>query len=54
MTTFTKEELIAISILVVENKNSAKLQKSSSLCYMESINLGNKIDTMIDNMKQAE
>ena len=54
MTTFTKEELIAISILVVENKNSAKIQKSSSLCYMESINLGNKIDTMIDNMKQAE
>ena len=54
MTTFTKEELIAISILVVENKNSAKLQKSSNLSYMESINLGNKIDTMIDNMKQAE
>lgn len=54
MTTFTKTELIAISILVVENKNSAKLQKSSSLSYMESINLGNKIDNMIDNMKQAE
>ena len=43
MTTFTKTELIAISILVVENKNSAKLQKSSSLSYMESINLGNKM-----------
>ena len=54
MTTFTKTELIALSILVVENKNSAKLQKSSNLSYMESINLGNKIDTMIDNMKQAE
>lgn len=54
MTTFTKEELIAISILVVENKNSAKLQKSSNLSYMESINLGNKIDTMIESMKQAE
>lgn len=54
MTTFTKEELIAISILVVENKNSAKLQKSSNLSYMESINLGNKIDTMIDDMKKAE
>ena len=54
MTNFTKTELIALSILVVENKNSAKLQKSSNLSYMESINLGNKIDTMIDNMKQAE
>jgi hypothetical protein len=54
MTTFTKNELIAISILVVENKNSAKLQKSSNLSYMESINLGNKIDTMIESMKQAE
>lgn len=54
MTTFTKNELIAISILVVENKNSAKLQKSSNLSYMESINLGNKIDTMIEEMRQAE
>ena len=54
MTTFTKEELTAIAILVVENKNSAKLQKSSNLSYMESINLGNKIDTMIDDMKKAE
>lgn len=54
MTTFTKTELIAISILVVENKNSAKLQKSSSLSYMESINLGNKIDTMIEEMSQVE
>ena len=54
MTTFTKNELIAISILVVENKNSANLQKSSNLSYMESINLGNKIDTMIEEMRQAE
>lgn len=54
MTTFTKEELIAITILVVENKNSAKLQKSSNLSYMESINLGNKIDKMIEEIKQAE
>ncbi len=54
MTTFTKEELIAITILVVENKNSAKLQKSSNLSYMESINLGNKIDKMLEEIKQAE
>lgn len=54
MTTFTKEELTAILILVVENKNSAKLQKSSNLSYMESINLGNKIDTIIEDMKKAE
>lgn len=54
MTTFTKNELIAISILVVENKNSANLQKSSNLSYMESIKLGNKIDTMIEEMRQAE
>lgn len=54
MTTFTKNELIAISILVVENKNSAKLQKSSNLSYMESINLGNKIDAIIEEMRQAE
>lgn len=53
-TTFTKEELIAITILVVENKNSAKLQKSSNLSYMESINLGNKIDKMLEEIKQAE
>jgi hypothetical protein len=53
-TTFTKEELIAISILVVENKNSAKLQKSSNLSYMESINLGNKIDKILEEIKQAE
>lgn len=52
--TFTKEELIAITILVVENKNSAKLQKSSNLSYMESINLGNKIDKMLEEIKQAE
>lgn len=53
-TTFTKDELIAITILVVENKNSAKLQKSSNLSYMESINLGNKIDKMLEEIKQAE
>ena len=53
-TTFTKEELIAITILVVENKNSAKRQKSSNLSYMESINLGNKIDKMLQEIKQAE
>jgi hypothetical protein len=39
MTTFTKEELIGLKNLVVENRDSAKLQKISGFSYIESINL---------------
>lgn len=54
MTTFTKTELIAISILVEENKKSAKLQKSSNLSCKESIDLGYKIENMLEEIRQAE
>lgn len=52
--TFTKEELIAIRILVGKNRDSAKLQKDTKISYIESINFGNKIDRMIESKEKDE
>lgn len=39
----TREELDGIIRLVVENKNSARLQNLTYLSYLDSINLNNKL-----------
>lgn len=44
----TKEELMAIAVLVVANRDSAKLQKETNLSYTESISLKNKLGKVID------
>lgn len=54
MTTLTKQELIALRILVGENRDSAKLQKDTKMSYIESINFGNKLDKMIEAKEREE
>ena len=39
----TKEELIGIERLLMENRDSGKLQKISGISYIQSITLINKI-----------
>ena len=48
MTTFTKEELIGLQALVLENRDSSELQDISKISYLESIYLNEKISTAID------
>lgn len=40
---FTIDELIILEILVIENRDSAKLQRITNCSYLESINLIGKI-----------
>lgn len=50
----TKQELIALRILVGKNRDSAKLQKDTKMSYIESINFGNKLDRMIEEKEREE
>ena len=43
MSSLSKEELITFEILLVENRDSAKLQHLTKCSYLESINLLNKV-----------
>ena len=47
MKKFIFEELMVFVRLVIANKNSAKLQKISECSYLESIELLNKIESMV-------
>jgi hypothetical protein len=53
-TTLTKNELLGLTALVTENRDSAKLQKISEISYTESINLRAKLLEMIDSIDKAE
>lgn len=52
MDNFTDSELESIRKLILENRDSAKLQKASGLGYMDSIKLKGKIDEMIDELNK--
>lgn len=54
MTTLTKNELLGLSALVTENRDSAKLQKISSIDYIDSINLRAKLLEMIEEIERKE
>ncbi len=43
MKKLTTEELIVFEILVIENRDSVKLQKLTRLSYLKSIELLNKL-----------
>lgn len=42
----TKEEYKSLIVLLVECKNSERLQNSANLSYLECINLGNKLEKL--------
>lgn len=44
----TKEELRGIYALIIENRDSAKLQRASGLSYLDSINLVNKLRVALE------
>ena len=44
----TKEELLAFKIMVMYNRDSAKMQKDTNMSYTKSILLKNKLDKIID------
>lgn len=54
MTTLTKNELLGLTALVVENRDSAKLQKISDIGYIDSINLKAKLLDMISDIEKSE
>ena len=54
MTTLTKNELLGLTALVVENRDSAKLQKISDIGYIDSINLKAKLLEMISDIEKSE
>lgn len=54
MTTLTKNELLGLTALVVENRDSAKLQKISGIGYIDSINLKAKLLEMISDIEKSE
>ncbi len=54
MTTLTKNELLGITALVTENRDSAKLQKISDIGYIDSINLREKLLEMISDIEKSE
>ena len=54
MTTLTKNELLGLTALVVENRDSAKLQKNSGIGYIDSINLKAKLLEMISDIEKSE
>ncbi|MEV9476445.1 hypothetical protein [Aliarcobacter butzleri] len=54
MTTLTKQELLGITALVTENRDSAKLQKISDIGYVDSINLRAKLLEMISDIEKSE
>lgn len=54
MTTLTKNELLGLTALVTENRDSAKLQKISDIGYVDSINLRVKLLEMIESIDKAE
>jgi len=45
--TFTKNELIIFKRLLIQNRDSAKLQKISECSYLESIALIGKIEELL-------
>lgn len=54
MTTLTKNELLGLTALVAENRDSAKLQKISDIGYIDSINLKAKLLGMISDIEKSE
>ena len=54
MTTLTKNELLGLTALVTENRDSAKLQKISDIGYIDSINLKAKLLEMISDIEKSE
>ena len=54
MTTLTKNELLGLTALVTENRDSAKLQKISDIGYIDSINLKVKLLEMISDIEKSE
>lgn len=54
MTTFTKEELLGLQALIIENKNSSELQETSNLGNDNSINLEAKIDEALSDLEKKE
>jgi len=54
MTTLTKKELLGLTALVTENRDSAKLQELSEIGYIASINLRAKLLGMIESIEKVE
>lgn len=54
MTTLTKNEAQGLIALVAANRDSEKLQKSSSLGYFDSINLIAKIEEILKEIEKKE
>jgi len=54
MENLTTNELNVVLALVIENQDSAKLQKITGMDYMQSIDLKNKINDMISISQQEE